>query len=193
MSVTIQIKRGTEAEIQSATLASGELAFATDSKNVFCSDGSGKHLVGSLLIDSLANRPASGVTGRLFLDSGSGILYVDTGTEWANHSHTESDISDFGSYSVTGHTHSESDITDLGSYATSTHASGHLSGQADEIDGDKLDIDFSPSNYTAATVSNITDSTAQLTSHFQGIDTALGASSGITAGKSIALSIVFGG
>ena len=121
MSVTIQIKRGTEAEIQSATLASGELAFATDSKNVFCSDGSGKHLVGSLLIDSLANRPASGVAGRLFLDSATGVLYVDTGTEWINHAHTESDISDLGSYSVTGHTHAEADITDLGPYADQSH------------------------------------------------------------------------
>ena len=191
MSVTIQIKRGTEAEIQSATLASGELAFATDSKNVFCSDGSGKHLVGSLLIDSLANRPASGVAGRLFLDSGSGILYVDTVTAWANHSHTESDISDLGSYSVTGHTHPESDISDLGSYASTTHASGHLSGASDEIDADKIDIDFSPSNYTAETVENVTDSTAQLTSHLQGIDTALGASSGITTGKAIAMAMVF--
>lgn len=36
---------------------------------------------------------------------------------------TESQISDLGSYSVTGHTHTESDITDLGSYLTTVTAS----------------------------------------------------------------------
>jgi hypothetical protein len=38
------------------------------------------------------------------------------------HSHTESEITDLGSYSVTGHTHAEADITDLGDYAASSHS-----------------------------------------------------------------------
>lgn len=37
------------------------------------------------------------------------------------HEHTESDITDLGSYSVTGHTHAEADITDLGDYADASH------------------------------------------------------------------------
>lgn len=89
------------------------------------------------------------------------------------HSHTESDISDLGSYSVTGHSHSESDITDLGSYAADDHDSTHITSGTDEIDGDKLDIDWNPTNYTPATVSNYADSVDNLTAHLKGIDTAL--------------------
>lgn len=82
MSVTIQIKRGTEAQIQSADLAIGELAFATDTKSVITYDGVVKHLVGRALYDQLTNRPAYGVAGRLFMDSGTSILYLDTGSSW---------------------------------------------------------------------------------------------------------------
>ena len=84
-----------------------------------------------------------------------------------SHTHPESDISDLGNYALSNHDH-DSD------YAAIIHASGHLSGQSDEVDGDKLDIDFSPSNYTPGTVENVTESTAHLTSHLNGIDTAIG-------------------
>ena len=181
------------------------------------------------------------------------------------HSHTESDISDFGSYSTTdhdhdlaysaiGHTHSyaasdhdqshilggadvidgdkleiswnptnstpdsvpdysdnldhltshlkgidaaiggKSDSGHTHSYASDNHDATHITSGSDEIDGDKLDIDWNPSNYTPATVEDYADSVDNLTAHLKGIDSAIGSvSSGITAGKSIALSIVFGG
>ena len=49
------------------------------------------------------------------------VTYSQTGAAAASHTHTESDITDLGNYSVTGHTHTESDITDLGNYANSSH------------------------------------------------------------------------
>lgn len=56
------------------------------------------------------------------------------------------------------------------------HASTHIHDGTDEIDGDKLDVNFSPSNYTPATVGGLTTSTEELTSHLKGIDTRLGGS-----------------
>ena len=50
------------------------------------------------------------------------------------------------------------------------HAADHILGGADEIDGDKIDIDFTPSNYTPdvspAEVTNVDE----LTAHLKGID-----------------------
>lgn len=67
----------------------------------------------------------------------------------------------------------------LGSKASSTHAPNHIRGAADPVDGDKLDIDFTPSYYTR-TIStqgtpDITDHIENLTSHLNGLDIAMGA------------------
>ena len=61
------------------------------------------------------------------------------------------------------------------SAAVAAHASTHLRGAADEIDGDTLDIDWNPSNYTPATNPTETSSVDHLTSHLYGIDQAFGA------------------
>lgn len=106
----------------------------------------------------------------------------------------KSDTGHTHDYAASSHSHSESDITDLGLYALDDHDATHITSGSDEIDGDKLDIDWNPSNYTPATVESYADSVDNLTAHLKGIDSAIGSvSSGITAGKSIALSIVFGG
>ena len=84
MSVTIQIKRGTEAQILAGTLALGELAFATDTKEVITYDGVSKQYVGRALYDVLTNRPTAAMKGRLFLASDTGLLYLDTGSAWVN-------------------------------------------------------------------------------------------------------------
>lgn len=62
-----------------------------------------------------------------------------------------------------------------------THASTHEQGGADEIDGDILDIDFTPTFYTPATNPAQVDDVDQLTSHLYGIDQYL---SWVTAGSS---------
>lgn len=53
------------------------------------------------------------------------------------------------------------------------HADRHLTGGADEIDGDKLDIDWNPSNYTPATTPAQADNVDNLAAHLYGIDQAL--------------------
>lgn len=56
---------------------------------------------------------------------------------------------------------------------TAAHGSTHVTGAADEIDGDKLDIDWNPTNYTPTTSPTEADSVDNLTAHLAGIDTAL--------------------
>lgn len=57
----------------------------------------------------------------------------------------------------------------------SGHAARHITGGADEIDGDQLDVDFSPSNYTPSTAPPEVSDADHLSAHLAGIDDALGA------------------
>ena len=91
----------------------------------------------------------------------------------------EADISAYaGLIKITGGTTSQAVAgTD---YAAATHASRHERAGADEIDGDHLDIDFTPSNYTPATTPAEAADVNDLAAHLQGIDTAIGSSSTAT-------------
>ena len=53
------------------------------------------------------------------------------------------------------------------------HAPSHITSGTDEIDGDKLDIDWTPVNYTP-TVTAQSDNVDHLSSHLSGIDILLG-------------------
>lgn len=59
-----------------------------------------------------------------------------------------------------------------GTFTPSAHAASHISGGSDEVDGDRLDIDWNPTNYTPALVAETT-SVDHLSSHLKGIDDAL--------------------
>ncbi len=52
----------------------------------------------------------------------------------------------------------------------SNHDARHIKDGADEVDGDKLDIDWNPSNYTPSTAPAEVDSVDHLTAHLKGID-----------------------
>ena len=54
------------------------------------------------------------------------------------------------------------------------HATTHVKDGSDEIDGDHLDIDFSPANYTPNTTPTEASDLDHLAAHLSGIDTALG-------------------
>lgn len=60
------------------------------------------------------------------------------------------------------------------------HASTHITSGSDEIDGDQLDIDWNPANYTPTTDPTEVDNADHLTAHLAGIDAAL-ANAGLTA------------
>jgi hypothetical protein len=57
----------------------------------------------------------------------------------------------------------------LTDHAPKTHASDHV-GATDQIDGDKLDIDYTPSNYTPSATPSEADDVDDLTAHLYGID-----------------------
>lgn len=56
--------------------------------------------------------------------------------------------------------------------AGASHALSHISGSLDQIDGDILDITYSPTNYTQSIVAEVT-TTEHLTAHLAGIDALL--------------------
>jgi hypothetical protein len=58
-------------------------------------------------------------------------------------------------------------------FAAASHAADHLRGGSDEIDGDRVDIDWNPANYTPATTPSQVTSVDHLTAHLYGIDQAL--------------------
>jgi len=51
----------------------------------------------------------------------------------------------------------------------SAHASSHITGGSDEVDGDQLDIDWNPSGYTPATTPSQVTNVDHLTAHLYGI------------------------
>jgi len=87
MSQTIQIRRGTKAQLDTlmatTPMLAGELGFTTDTKEVFCSDGTTAHQIGGVIVGAnLAARPAAGVSGRMYLSIDTSLTYVDNGTSW---------------------------------------------------------------------------------------------------------------
>jgi hypothetical protein len=67
------------------------------------------------------------------------------------------------------------DITNVGlvdGVDVSAHAARHIQGGADEIDGDQLDVDFTPTNYTPTTT-GVAPDVDMLGAHLNGIDLAL--------------------
>ncbi|WP_339251545.1 DUF2793 domain-containing protein [Paenibacillus sp. FSL P2-0136] len=86
MAQTIQVKRGTRAELSTyGMLKAGEMGFCTDTKEVYIGDGSSNSMVGRALSGPEASRPAAASVGRLYLvssGSNNGYLYFDDGTAW---------------------------------------------------------------------------------------------------------------
>jgi hypothetical protein len=97
-------------------------------------------------------------------------------------------------------------ITTLGTVATGTwqgtaidatyigaHASSHVDGGGDAIDGDTLEITWAPSNYTRSTGPAEVDTADDLTAHLSGIDTQLGTLDSGKASTSHAATHIDGG
>ncbi|MCR8844047.1 DUF2793 domain-containing protein [Paenibacillus sp. SC116] len=86
MAQTIQIKRGTRAQLLTyGALKAGEMGFCTDTKEVYIGDGTTNSMVGRALSGSEASRPVAASVGRLYyVTTGTnlGYLYFDDGTAW---------------------------------------------------------------------------------------------------------------
>ncbi len=120
---------------------------------------------------------------------------VEAGIAPASHTHVEADITDLQAYllDITGENIGDlADVTITGvstgeilgftgaawenrtlaelSIANTTHAATHVAGGSDEVDGDRLDIDFVPVNYTRDTSPSEVTLANELTAHLAGID-----------------------
>ncbi|MHA6533053.1 DUF2793 domain-containing protein [Paenibacillus sp. BAC0078] len=86
MAQTIQVKRGTRAELAAyGVLQTGEMGFCTDTKEVYIGDGTSNFMVGHALSGPEATRPAAASTGRLYYVTGgtnTGYVYFDDGSTW---------------------------------------------------------------------------------------------------------------
>lgn len=83
----IQIIRGLKANLISlGALNLGELAFCTDTKEVYIGNGTSNYFVGRVLSGDFESRPNAGDSGRFYyVASGKtnvGYLYLDAGNEW---------------------------------------------------------------------------------------------------------------
>lgn len=81
----ITLYQGLKADLSAAALQSGEMAFCTDTKEVFIGDGTGNSFVGRALSGTEAARPNASNQGRLYyITSGNnmGYLYYDSGSAW---------------------------------------------------------------------------------------------------------------
>lgn len=76
-----------------------------------------------------------------------------------------------GSSTVDGHLSGID--TALGGLASTSHAATHIDGGSDVIDGDKIEITWTPSTYTRTTSPSEADALDQLTAHLAGIDDSL--------------------
>lgn len=77
---------------------------------------------------------------------------------------------------LTAHLHGIDEAINVASGGN--HASSHIDGGGDPLDGDKLEITYTPTNYTPTTSPSEVDATDQLTAHLAAIDTELAAAGG---------------
>ena len=145
-----RLRRMTSTQMENVVAYRDDVLIATDTGNIFVSGASlaDKVMIGKAAIGETADRPDAGVEGRFYYDNDIGALYIDNGESWVNASVE-------------------------GAVSPDPHAASHIRGAADEIDGDKIDIDWNPANYTPAAVTNYSTSIDDLTSHLKGIDTAI--------------------
>ena len=104
-----------------------------------------------------------------------GTSYADSG--WVCTSDGGSDVVDtndlaFTQFSGAGSISAGSGLEKTGN-TLSVKVADLISGGAAEVDGDKLDIDYSPSNYTPDTTPAEVDNASELSTHLAGIDNAL--------------------
>lgn len=109
-----------------------------------------------------------------------GTVYADSG--WVCTNNSGSDVVGTGSLAFTQFSGAGSISAGNGLEKTgntlSVKVADLLSGGAAEIDGDKIDIDYTPSNYTPDTTHPEAGNAAELTAHLAGIDNALAGLSG---------------
>lgn len=146
------------------------------------SAGDGATTIQNDVVDNakLANMTAARIKGRITTDGDPmdltvaqvlTLLDISTGLQGL------SLVTTVGDPGVDTNIVSEQGIREALTAAVATpadHAASHIRAGTDEIDGDKLDIDWNPTNYTPATVTEA-DNVDHLAAHLKGIDNKLAA------------------
>jgi hypothetical protein len=78
----IRVRRGLKSELDQIYLSEGELGYTTDTGEVWIGSGIENILCGSALVDTIANRPPAGISGRIFEATDQGLTYIDNGAFW---------------------------------------------------------------------------------------------------------------
>jgi len=120
--------------------------------------------------------PTGGSASSSFTFIDQGTNYAESG--WVCTTSAGSDIIDtddlaFVQFSGAGQISAGNGLEKVGNILNVLPAQLVKGGNA-EIDGDTLDIDYVPTNYTRTTVGGITTDAEELTSHLKGIDNAIG-------------------
>ena len=85
------------------------------------SSGDGSSSGSTVTLQDLGGASATDLTNHTSdTNNPHSVTYTQTGAAAASHTHTESDITDLGSYASSSHTHTTSDITDISNLATAT-------------------------------------------------------------------------
>lgn len=150
-------------------------ADVTDATNVAAAGAlmtSGGTMTGALAMGANAITTSSTVDGR---DVSADGATLDAHVASTANPHG-TDLGNLGSGTLAELNAAVTDATldDASSARTPTsHAVSHISGGSDEIDGDQIDIDWNPTNYTPTTAPTEATSVDHLTAHLAGIDAAL--------------------
>ena len=126
-------------------------ATSTDTSRALRPDGSG-----GLAFSDIAIGDITATADRTFYSNGSGVVtQLVHGTS---------------GYVLTSNGASSAPSWQDPATAVALHASTHIRGATDEVDGDRLDIDWNPATYTPATTPSEVTSSDHLTAHLYGID-----------------------
>ena len=115
MSATIKLKRNTQAAVEVAVLQSYEPVFATDTGALFIYDGASNVFIGGAVCGLHSEKPQSGIQRRLYYETDTNVLFVDTGSAWVSCS--VEDESHIPFLSTGGHSHNGINSTKI-SYAS---------------------------------------------------------------------------
>lgn len=114
------------------------------------------------------------VTGVIVYDRDSGgTLVIPAGTSFPLTDVTPGEVFFRTDLMVSFRRNDANDTWESSSAAPTAHAPTHIEGGIDPIDGDQLEIDFTPVNYSRDISPAQVDSVNQLTAHLKGIDDAL--------------------
>lgn len=161
-----------------------------DGKTIMVKDESGAAGTNNITVATQGAETIDGGANIIISTNyGAVVLYSD-GTNWFSiptagvtggpgdnlGNHIATQALDMGTFAITN-------VGLVDGVNVSTHATRHVDGGADSLDGDTLDITFTPSNYTPDATPAEANDVDDLAAHLKGIDTAIAGAGGDDLGN----------